>query len=274
MTRRPWPFVAGASIQGRDHRAAGRENQDAFRARVTRDGAGLAIAVSDGAGSLARSSLAAHVAVDVATRLLGERLPGALATASDWQAWLSHTARAIIDEYQRVTSAIDGPGEKRGTPGGLGAAGAGDLAATLAAAVICPPWAGFVSVGDSFGAVLTAGPPEHCHLVLPPRTMTGYTDFLSSPAAKAVLRCFMIWDPGLSGVALATDGCAPIALDHPAVHGLKPGDGPQPSAGFFLGLAGQVRDCRGDAEPLHRLLTGPSAARCADDLTVMFALAA
>jgi Protein phosphatase 2C len=221
--RGPWPLVAGASVQGRDHRAAGRENQDAFRAAASRDGIAQVIAVSDGAGSRRRSALAAHVAVDVACRLLGESPPGALAAAGDWQSWLSATSQAIVGEYLRVTAAMpDGSG---GCAEG-DAPGEGELAATLSAAVICPPWAGFVSVGDGFGAALTAGPRERCHLVLPPRTTAGYTDFLSAPSARAVLRCFMLWDPDLSGVVLATDGCAPIALDHPGVHGLDPGAGP------------------------------------------------
>ena len=56
----PWPFVAGASVQGRDHRAVGRENQDAFGARVCAGGQVLVLAVSDGADLPARRARLAH----------------------------------------------------------------------------------------------------------------------------------------------------------------------------------------------------------------------
>lgn len=263
----PWPIVAGATVQGRDHRAVGRENQDAFRACVSPDRRALVIAVSDGAGSQDRSALGSHVAVDSACRLLTADVPGATCAAAEWQGWLSAAGRAVIDDYLRIAGAASDPARPAD---GV----AGELAATLGAAVICPPWAAFLSVGDGFGAVLTAGPPERCHLVLPPRYRSGFTDFLSSSSAKAVLRSFVVWEPELSGVMLATDGCAALALDHPAVRGLDPAAGPQPSPAFFLGLAESVRSHGGDAEPIHQLLAGELSARCTDDLTVLCALAA
>ena len=73
---------------------------------------------------------------------------------------------------------------------------------------------------------------------------------------------------------LATDGCVSLAFDHPAALGLDPAAGPQPSAAFFTGLAAAVRAGDGDAEPIHRLLTGEPADSCTDDLTVLCALAA
>jgi hypothetical protein len=149
-----------------------------------------------------------------------------------------------------------------------------ELGATLSAAVICPPWAGFVSVGDGFGAILTAGPPEMCQVVLPPRIDPRGTDFLSAPWATDMVQCLVIRDRRLSGVVLATDGCASLAFDHPAALGLDPAAGPQPSAAFFTGLAADIRAVDGDAEPIHRLLTGTLADSCTDDLTVLFALAA
>jgi len=265
QARGPWPFVAGASVQGRDHRAVGRENQDAFAARVCPGREALVLAVSDGAGSRPRSALGSHIAVDCAVRVLGDGMPGADGVADRWQSWLSGAARAVVDDYLRIAAAAR-PATADGPPD--------EFAATLAAAVICPPWAGFVSVGDSFGAVLTAGPPERCQLVLPPRIDPRGTEFISAPWAKDMLRCLVLRDPQLSGVVLATDGCAALALDHPAVLGLDPASGPQPSAAFFVGLAAAVRAVGGDSEPIHRLLTGEPAARCPDDLTVLCALAA
>lgn len=260
--RRPWPFVAGASVQGRDHRAVGRENQDAFAARSCQEEAALVLAVSDGAGSQPRSALGAHIAVDAACRVLAENMPGAGASADDWQSWLSAAGQRVIGEYLTVAAVASRDN------------GAGELAATLVAAVIRPPWAGFLSVGDSFATVLTAGSPERCQLILPPRLDPRGTDFLSAPWAKEMLRSVVLCDEQLSGVVLATDGCTALALDHPAALGLGPaGGGPLPSAAFFTGLAAAIRAGDGDAEPIHRLLAGEHAARCPDDLTVLCALA-
>jgi hypothetical protein len=257
----PWPFVAGASVQGRDHRAVGRENQDAFTTRTCQEGAALVLAVTDGAGSQPRSALGAHIAVDVACRVLADGVPGADGSADEWQSWLSMAGRTVIDDYRVIAAAASGAGQ------------ADELGATLVAAVVCPPWAGFLSVGDSFAAMLTAGPPEACRLVVSPRIDPRGTDFLSAPWAKEMLHCVVLRDERLSGVVLATDGVAALALDHPAAHGLDPASGPQPSASFFGELATAVRASAGDAEPIHRLLTGEHAARCPDDLTVLCALA-
>ena len=167
----------------------------------------------------------------------------------------------MVGEYTRIAAAASGTGD------------ATELAATLLAAVVCPPRAGFLSIGDGFATMLTAGEPERCRLILPPRLDPRGTDFLSAPWAADMLRCVIVRDERLSGLALATDGCAALALDHPAALGLDPADGPQPSAAFFTGLAAAVRAADGDGEPIHQLLTGEHAARCPDDLTLLYALA-
>lgn len=255
----PWPFVSGATVQGSDHRAVARGNEDAFRAAVPADRESVVIAVADGAGGQQRGALGAQFAVDAACRMLLLDRPPPAGPATDWQAWISARITGIIDEYQRMVTAVGG----------------GELGSTLAAAVICPPWAAFCSVGDCFGAVLARGDPERCHLVLPPPPGDGeFTVFLSSPTARSRARSFVLWDPGLTGVLLATDGCQPLALDHPSFRGLPPSAGPQPVPAFFVGLAQAVRAAGGDGEPVHALLTGPEAARCTDDLTVVCALAA
>jgi hypothetical protein len=256
-----WPHVAGASVQGRDHRADGRENQDAFAARRGRDETTLMLAVSDGAGSQPRSALGSRIAVDAACRVLSTGTPDADDSADEWQSWLSTAGQAVIDEYLMIASVASGTGH------------AEELAATLLASVVKPPWAGFLSLGDGFAAVLTVGQTESCQLVLPPRLDPRGTDFLSSPWASDLLRCVVLRDERLSGVVLATDGCAALALDHPAALGLDPAGGPLPSAAFFTGLAAAIRAGGGDAEPIHRLFTGEHAARCPDDLPALYALA-
>ena len=131
---------------------------------------------------------------------------------------MTMAGRTVIDDYRVIAAAASGAGQ------------ADELGATLVAAVVCPPWAGFLSVGDSFAAMLTAGPPEACRLVVSPRIDPRGTDFLSAPWAKEMLHCVVLRDERLSGVVLATDGVAALALDHPAAHGLDPASGPQPAS--------------------------------------------
>ncbi|MET8824415.1 protein phosphatase 2C domain-containing protein [Streptomyces sp. NPDC004610] len=265
-------IVAGAAVQGTGHLAAGQGCQDAFKAVDLGDGAVLAVA--DGAGGRERSALGAHLAVDTACRVLREDIPDADDPPGTWTRWTAQAGARVVAEYVRAVTAVlpDTP------PVDVGA-----LAAVLAAAVVRPPWAAFVSVGDCFATLLTReaadpdGDPapraERCHLVLPPPEPGGPGPvFLSSPQAALRVRTFAVWEPSLSGVVLATDGCTALTLDHPSVHGLPPEAGPVPSERFFGGLSATLRANGGDAEPLRALLSGPAAARTGDDLTVLCAL--
>ncbi|MCX5299794.1 protein phosphatase 2C domain-containing protein [Streptomyces sp. NBC_00193] len=274
-------IVAGAAVQGTAHLARGQGCQDAFKA-VEWDGTAV-LAVADGAGGRERSALGAHLAVDAACRILAEGVPGAGDAPEVWTGWIAEAGARIIGDYRRavegVLSAVAGPSEP---PDPSEPVDAGALAATLAAAVVRPPWVAFLSVGDCFGTVLTRDPGgsgpggeerERCHLVLPPPAPGApETVFLSSPGAALRLRSFVVWEPRLSGVVLATDGCAALTLDHPSVRELPPEAGPLPSERFFCGLAATLRANGGDATPLRALLSGPGAARTGDDLTVLCAL--
>ncbi|MFE1443700.1 protein phosphatase 2C domain-containing protein [Streptomyces sp. NPDC058739] len=120
----------------------------------------------------------------------------------------------------------------------------------------------------------TATPVERCHLVLPPPEPGGPPPaYTTSPSARLRVRTFTVWEPELSGVVLATDGCAPLALDHPSVRGLPDAAGPLPSPRFLPPLAAALRRGGGSAEPLHAVLSGTAAAeRTGDDLTLLCAL--
>ena len=194
----PWPFVAGASVQGRDHRVVGRENQDAFCARVGADGQALVLAVSDGAGSQPRSALGSHIAVDSAVRVLGNGMPGADGTADRWQSWLSEGARAIVDDYLRIAAVAGTVGAEPGRRTRRHAGGGGCLPA-LGRIGVCRRQLRSRPDRRASGALPTR---------LPPRIDPRGTDFISSPWAKDMLRCLVLHDPELSGVVLATDGCA------------------------------------------------------------------
>ncbi|MEV7215785.1 protein phosphatase 2C domain-containing protein [Kitasatospora cineracea] len=270
-------IVAGAVVQGAGHLATGRGCQDAFRVAAAPDGSALVLAVADGAGSRERSALGAHLAVDAACRhLLATPPPPADAGAADWRAWLDERSGAVLDGWStavRALLAADGRAAAGDPDGGGTGSGEQTLAATLAAAVLRPPWVVFLQVGDCFGAVLSR-PDGHrgevCRLALPAQRPA---DFLSTPGAGERAVTSVLYEPSLSGVVLATDGCAPLALDHPSVLGLPPEHGPVPSARFFQPLAAALRANGGDAQPLHALLSGPEAARSGDDLTVLCALA-
>ncbi|MER6348630.1 protein phosphatase 2C domain-containing protein [Streptomyces sp. NPDC001595] len=267
-------IVAGAAVQGTGHLAAGQGCQDAFKAADLGDT--VVLAVADGAGGRERSALGAHIAVDTACRVLAEDTPGPSEPPETWTRWIAAAGTRLVAEHLRCVQGV------------LAAAApdrpvdTGALAATVAAVAVRPPWAAFVSVGDCFGTVLTREPAatgaaadraERCHLVLPPPAPGGPGPvFLSSPGAALRTRTFAVWEPDLSGVVLATDGCAALTLDHPRVHRLPPEAGPLPSDRFFGGLAATLRANGGDAEPLRALLSGPEAARTGDDLTVLCAL--
>ncbi|MFD7500713.1 protein phosphatase 2C domain-containing protein [Streptomyces sp. NPDC059850] len=273
-------IIAGASVQGTAHLAIGQGCQDAFKAVDLGDAAVLA--VSDGAGSRDRSALGAHIAVDAACRLLAEDIPGAEEPPEAWTRWIAGRGRRVVEEYLRAVSGVLGTDPCAGTDPGSGPDSgpdsgpgpdpgpghSGALAATLTAAVVAPPWVAFVSLGDGFGTLLTRD--DRCHLVLPPPTAPA--PFLSSPGAALRVRTFVVWEPELSGVVLATDGCAALTLDHPSVRQLPLEAGPLPAERFFLGLAATLRENHGDAEPLRSRLSGPEAARTGDDLTLLCAL--
>jgi hypothetical protein len=276
-------FVSGAVVQGTDHLAAGIGCQDALKSARCEGGEGVVLAVADGAGSRDRSALGAHLAVDTACRILARDLPSGGLDGAVWTEWISRRAKEVVDAWLRATRALPAAaayeegavGAHFPRDGGADRSGPGEFAATLAAAVVRPPWAAFLCVGNCFGTVLTMDSDstrERCHLVLPPPDERHSSVFLSSPGARTRVRSFALWDPDLTGVMLATDGCVPLTLDHPDVHGLPPTAGPLPSARFFVGLATALRDNGGDAEPLRALLCSAEAGRSGDDLTVLCAL--
>ncbi|WP_194920519.1 protein phosphatase 2C domain-containing protein [Catenulispora rubra] len=248
---RPWGPVAGWTQTGTSHVARGRQAQDAFLIRQAQDGnddAPLVIAVADGVGSRHRSALGAHLAVDVACRILARDVPDPGASAAIWTDWIRAAATAITDELRRCVMAL--------TPDSDPA----ELSRTMAAAVLHGPWAGFAAIGDCFGAVQTSpasSTPPTWHLVLPPTALT---------------RAFALWDPDLTAVLLATDGCMPLALERPETLGLPATVGPQPAPAFFDEVARGIRADNGSAALADLLRTG-APGRSADDITVVCALA-
>ncbi|WJV44697.1 protein phosphatase 2C domain-containing protein [Streptomyces flavofungini] len=219
-------------------------------------GAGAACVMGADASAAGRRAVSTEVSTDTDATSRPARVPDAESRPAGDRVATGRPAEDP-DAESRPAAGVEAP-----------AADPGALAATLTAAVVAPPWTAFVSLGDGFGTLLTRD--DRSHLVLPPPT--GPASFLSSPGAALRVRTFVVWEPELAGVVLATDGCAALALDHPCVHRLPLEAGPLPAAGFFLGLAATLRENGGDAEPLRRRLSGPEAGRTGDDLTVLCAL--
>ncbi|NGN68007.1 protein phosphatase 2C domain-containing protein [Streptomyces sp. A7024] len=287
--------VSGAAVAGARHRAGGAGGQDAFRAVPTADGSAVVLAVADGAGRRPRSALGAQLAVDTACALLAEDVPGSSgdeAGPEAWTGWISGRAQAVALRCRTVAEALMAA-EGSGAPDPMRASGGpgealrrvasgptelrpdpADLAAALVAAVFRPPWAAFVSLGDCTATVLTRDPgeAERCRTVLPPPDGRGAPAFAYTPEAELRARSFALWDPALSGVVLASDGCTPMVFEHPSAAGLPATAGPQPAPRFFCSLAQVLRERAGHAEPLRALLSGAEAERGGDDMAVLCAL--
>ena len=247
--------AAGWTQTGTAHVARGREAQDAFLIRPVHDHEqqpALVIAVADGIGSQDRSALGARLAVDVACRILARDVPDAKSSAAIWTDWIRAAATAIADEFRRCVIALTPDSEPA------------ELSTTMAAAVLRGPWVGFVAAGDCFGAVRIGS--AGWHLVLPPSPAA------SLPSAPAsAIRAFALWDPELTAVLLATDGCMPLALERPETLGLPATAGPQPATAFFDEAARRTAADSGSAALADLLRTG-APGRSADDITVVCAV--
>ncbi|SNY69521.1 PP2C family serine/threonine-protein phosphatase [Paractinoplanes atraurantiacus] len=181
--------VVPVSVTGPEHVRRGAGNQDAFAWRA--DGDRLVLAVADGAGSAVRSATGARLAVDAAC-----------------------DATAVLDEFgaepaRRYAGRVLGLFDRR-----LARLGGerGDYATTLIAVVARPPAYVFLAVGDSFLVV------EHrdggAHLVVPPDNgpSLGSTVFLTSRGRATAVRCGVIEDPEITGLALCSDGVLDAVL--------------------------------------------------------------
>ncbi|GAA0460257.1 hypothetical protein Ade02nite_14490 [Paractinoplanes deccanensis] len=201
--------VVPVSVTGPEHLRQGTENQDAFA--HLRLGDLTVLAVADGAGSAARSATGARLAVEAAcdaASLLDGPDPG----RSGRSAGARRYAGRVLGLFdRRLDRLIDETGGERG-----------DYATTLLAVVARPPAYVFLAVGDSFLVVehRGAGP----HLLVPPDNgaSRGSTVFLTSAGRDAAVRCGLIEDPEITGLALCSDG----VLDAVLAAGRDAGGGP------------------------------------------------
>lgn len=142
------PFeIAGGSLTGQAHVAAGRNNQDAFAWEVNE--AGLVAVVCDGCGSAPHSEVGAQLGA----RFVTSACAGRLASGLDPEDLLERARRDVVERLRGVTAAM--------TAGGADNAAAFARTVldyflfTVVGAVVTPRWATTFALGD--GLVLLNG---------------------------------------------------------------------------------------------------------------------
>jgi hypothetical protein len=236
-----WPVVA-ASVTGAAHLRSSTPCDDAFAVARLQDGA-LAVAVADGAGSAPMGGRGAAVAVQATLHALTD----------------PHLA--VLDWDQRVEWVLRWvEGELAVTAGCLGVP-VSDLASTLSFAVAGHDSVKWAQIGDGAIVALTDG--DSVLLGRPQRGMFAGETVFVGPVS-------VLPDTGelageWLGLALLTDGVAPIALERDD----------RPSPGFFEPVC---RHAGGDdpatgATQLASWLEGVRDARDLDDDLTLVAVA-
>jgi hypothetical protein len=195
------------------------------------------------------------------TELLGAHIAanGVPSEASAWRNLLRTAYEDLIADFRRAVAGI------------AGAANISQFATTLTVVLLAHPWLGLISIGDGFVIVRTenGGGPQF-HLVsfaLPMSEYANETVFLTSRAAATEGQVACLWDPGVSGVVMATDGLAQAALSY--AQGLPR----RPNRSFAERLLLFVDDPGSDVAELPRLLLQDQLIRLnADDKTLLVAV--
>lgn len=251
--------VHGVSLPGYGHLRDGVECQDACRHGLVEAAGAQVLAVADGAGSRARSAEGAALAVGLAVDVFGARLAahGAPASPRAWRTLLAESYEDVVAAFADATARM-GPDPAA-------------FAATLTVVVLAYPWLGVVSIGDGFviaRAQDEAG-EETLHLVTAADPAGEYVNeavFLSSASALSDVAVACLHDPGLTGVALGTDGLLPAAIR-------RPGGRPRPNPSFLEPLLGSLDAERPDPTSVARLLLDDRiSALSADDKTLLMAV--
>ncbi|XVV09883.1 PP2C family serine/threonine-protein phosphatase [Actinoplanes sp. CA-131856] len=239
--------VVPVSVTGPEHLRHGAGNQDAFAWRA--DGDRLVLAVADGAGSAGRSATGARLAVDAACDAVE-----VLGTIDADHA--RRYAGRVLGLFDRRLARLGG--ERR------------DYATTLIAVVARPPAYVFLAVGDSFLIV------EHrdggAHLLVPPDNgdSRGSTVFLTSDGRMPSVRCGLIDDPEITGLALCSDGVLDAVLG--AGHDALGRPALRAPADFTAYLHMFADPAARPADLAERLRSPDFTATSADDKTMVLAV--
>jgi len=238
----------GASVRGTSHLRGDLPCQDAHAVRRLPGGA-LALAVADGAGSVAHAEAGARAAATAAV----DALAASAATVGDggWTALLDAALAAALN-------AVESAAAQRGVD-------ARELSTTLIACVATADGVMVAQVGD--GAVIVADDAGMRAITAPTSgEFANETVFLTSPGAIAAAQRAS-WRGQARHLAAFSDGLQGLALKLP---------GRTPHEPFFAPLfafAAQAGGGAGDAEAqLRDFLSGPKVtARSDDDIPLVLA---
>lgn len=194
-----WQVVA-ASVQGASHERMGLPCQDAVYWKLQKPSLLLA-AVADGAGSSAKSDIAAQKAAQTAVDWLADNLASFLPMND--AAWQTIAHRAAEEVIQTICTIA----EENATP-------LQEYATTLIVAVVDPTWIGVCQIGD--GAVVIR---QDCEKVIGlSRPSVGEylneTTFVTSESALETAQK-VFWAGQATHIAVFSDGLDLLALKLP-----------------------------------------------------------
>lgn len=245
-----WRYV-GAAVRGTSHEKRNMPCQDAFQIEFWPN-MGLAIAVSDGAGSASQAEKGAQFITDKALTILYQQWQ--IAAPQDevsWKAMLRHVfaqtrialARQAWIEHQSLTN----------------------FAATLTLIILTDTWTIGAMIGDCVAVVLNK--QHELHTLCPPQRgeYPNTTYFLTQDSALTYLDYYICPEPSCS-VALLSDGLLPLALN--LAHN-------RPYAPFFTPLFTFVADMQNKQKAQQQLVAFLNSqrvnARTDDDKTLVLA---
>lgn len=189
--RRRWAHHS-LTVVGATHRSRGQPGGDAAGSLDLKGGA-VVLIVADGAGRSTLGPQAADLAVSCLSEAAGRLQPiateGPEGIASSVEGLFDFAVTAFVQEARR-----------RGQED--------DLSTTLGVVLLVGPWLAYAGVGDAF--VVATDRRHRTHVVVParpPGAARNETTFLAVDARPLVR---VVYDPGLSGVVLSTDGLEPF----------------------------------------------------------------
>jgi hypothetical protein len=186
--------VLGESVAGSAHRARNIPCQDAFRSRLFGSNCDwLVVAVADGAGSASHSDVGANCACDEFVQRVATRSPDSLSSLE-----------SMVSLFTDVRAVIVGEAEKLAVP-------PRELACTALLAIVGPESVAAAQLGD--GAIVLVDGRDFKTAFWPePAEYANMTDFITDTRFADALR-FERFPPGLSEIAILTDGLQRVALD-------------------------------------------------------------
>ncbi len=197
--------VLGASVAGVSHREAGATCQDAYHWKILPDGT-LILAVSDGAGSAARSEIGAELAVTEAVEFIANSLNSGLPPDED----------VMKASFQLVNVRLQSEAERSGL-------NIRDLACTLCVVLLTDNLCIQGTIGDS-GAILSASDGRVLSLFTPQKgEYVNETCFVTGKNWTADLQVTTMQDK-THAVIVSTDGLMDYLIrgDEPVPHLVTP----------------------------------------------------